>query len=109
MVDRCDDCGKKSLYVLEWWGVNQYGENPEVVLELGSCGNFEHMLNASTIGSNDLDVLDEIYNTKDYAQHPELSRLVNQAFRQKNLDRELYQRGQRLIDNFLTPNQLTLF
>jgi len=62
MTYECDHCGESSSYILEWYGVDQNGNNPEVVLEIGSCGNFEHMLNASTSGSNMLDILDE--NTK---------------------------------------------
>ncbi len=46
MNSKCYVCGKPAKYVIEWYGVNQFGENPEVVDERSTCSNFDHIVQA---------------------------------------------------------------
>jgi hypothetical protein len=41
------NCGVKPTYVIEWYGLNQHMENPEIADERNVCDNFEHILSAS--------------------------------------------------------------
>jgi len=47
LEDKCYICGGKAVYVIEWYGVNQFGENPEVIEERSVCGDFNHIVEAS--------------------------------------------------------------
>lgn len=42
-----DDCEKPLKYIIEWYGLNQLGENPEIVDECNTCDDFEHLVKAS--------------------------------------------------------------
>ena len=46
---RCyvDGCQNPPKYIIEWYGLNQHGENPEVADERASCEKFEHLVNLS--------------------------------------------------------------
>lgn len=46
-TSKCAICEKPSLFVIEWYGVDQYGKNPELVDDRGVCGSFEHLVHAS--------------------------------------------------------------
>lgn len=39
-----EGCQRKSAYGLEWWGLNQHGEDPRVVAERYSCPIPEHLV-----------------------------------------------------------------
>ena len=41
---RCEKCGEEARYLLEWWGLNQHGENPEIADETYVCSNPEHII-----------------------------------------------------------------
>ena len=45
-MDKCEvnGCKSKPVYVLEWYGYNQFGKDPEVVQEIYVCKNFQHMI-----------------------------------------------------------------
>ncbi|MBU0459905.1 MAG: hypothetical protein KJ597_07395 [Nanoarchaeota archaeon] len=47
--NRCyvDGCNKSPRYIIEWYGVNQYGQNPEVADERAVCDQFSHLVNLS--------------------------------------------------------------
>ena len=38
-----EGCKNPVKYCIEWLGVNQYGENPEVVAEVDVCSNISHI------------------------------------------------------------------
>ncbi len=40
----CEECGEEARYLLEWWGLNQHGENPEIADEIYVCSNPEHII-----------------------------------------------------------------
>ena len=42
-----DGCENPPRYVIEWYGLNQHRENPEVVGEATVCKQFEHLVTAS--------------------------------------------------------------
>lgn len=44
--DRCNyrECKSKPVYILEWLGLNQRGEDPLVVSEIYACENMQHIL-----------------------------------------------------------------
>jgi len=46
---RCyvDGCQNPPKYILEWYGVDQNGENPDVADERAACEQFEHLLSLS--------------------------------------------------------------
>ncbi len=44
---KCCICGKPAKYIIEWYGVNQFGKNPEVADEKSVCSNFNHIVQAS--------------------------------------------------------------
>lgn len=48
-MDKCyvDGCQSPPKYVIEWYGVNQDGENPRVVCERPVCERLEHLVESS--------------------------------------------------------------
>ena len=105
-VSRCFICSEKSTYILEWYGLNQYGEKPIVVREIGACSNFRHIVESAKIGYDDFGKMDGIvdYETLD-REHPKLTDLVNEA-NQHGVHEEVLKKAQSLIDMELSPNQL---
>jgi len=49
MAYKCsiENCQNPASYLIEWYGVNQHGENPVVVDERQVCENFDHIVRAS--------------------------------------------------------------
>ena len=69
-------CDNKPIYLIEWYGFNQHGENPLVVDERAVCTEFEHIVLSSfhdRFGGNP----DGIVLISDYEQeHPDLVQQV---------------------------------
>ena len=42
-----DECQNKARYIIEWYGLNQYGKDPEVVDEIAACEQFLHLVSLS--------------------------------------------------------------
>jgi len=49
MGEQCcvEGCINQAQYVIEWYGLNQFGKNPVVADERPVCGDFTHMVHAS--------------------------------------------------------------
>lgn len=47
-TNRCyiERCLQLAQYVIEWYGFNQHGQNPEVADERSVCDNFYHLVEA---------------------------------------------------------------
>lgn len=47
--NRCylDGCQKPPKYIIEWYGLDQHGKNPEVADERAVCEEFEHLVKLS--------------------------------------------------------------
>jgi len=70
-------CAEKPFYCLEWWGLNQHGENPLVVFERYSCAM--HLLN-SAIHECYGGYPDEIQDAVTLTPKPRLLAVIKKAF-----------------------------
>ena len=42
-MEKCNYCGCDAGYVVEYWGLNQFGENPVVMEEIPVCSDPSHI------------------------------------------------------------------
>jgi hypothetical protein len=47
MICEYMDCKSNAIYNIEWWGLNQHGKNPEIIVQRYSCSIPRHLLNLS--------------------------------------------------------------
>ena len=47
MICDYEGCWDKAKYCIEWWGLNQHGENPIVADECYVCSNPKHLIELS--------------------------------------------------------------
>ena len=112
--NECCICGKSGVFVLEWYGLNQNGEKPEVVAELGACRSFRHMIE---IIQGDLNLYSDspngVVDTKTLdIEHPSLTKLLDEAMKFRGNSRaidEICRQGQEIIDKVPIPRQLMLW
>ena len=48
-MDKCyiEGCNRPATYMIEWYGVNQHGEDPHVADERPVCDDINHIVSAS--------------------------------------------------------------
>ena len=63
-------CGKKAVYCFEWYGVNQFGEDPEIVGERNVCSDRNHLLRGSE--HDDYGFAESIIDIETYEELPSL-------------------------------------
>ena len=73
-----EGCLSEPAYCIEWFGLNQHGKNPIVVMERYSCDNSRHLI-ASSQNNVFGGYPDEIQNTTHYEAKPKLLTAVKMA------------------------------
>jgi len=115
---KCLICKRKSQYTLEWYGVDQNGENPEVAGEREVCGRFRHIVEIVEGSENPYgDTPNGIVKNRTGEEQPELLEVLEQAIRirengtRRNSRRliELYRQGQGVIEGKQLPEQQTFW
>ncbi len=76
------ECNNQPDYCVEWWGLNQHGKDPMVVLERYSCRDPHHLIRVS---HNDIfgGYPDEIQDASTYHALPKLLSAVRSAMDRK--------------------------
>jgi hypothetical protein len=103
MICDFDGCTTKARYCIEWWGLDQYGENPVVADERSSCGDPEHLIALSQHNEYG-GYPDEIHNANTGDVKHRLLELVNAAI-DDTLDKETIE---RLVEFGDSPRQQLL-
>ena len=74
----CGFCGMNSHYVFEWHSLNQFGEDPRVIHEVGVCCYFGHMLDVGF--DSEYGIADALVSVRDYnKEYPHVIKAVNLA------------------------------
>jgi hypothetical protein len=104
-----EGCKNKDVYCVEWWGLNQFGKDPEIVHEVYSCANPKHLIALSGPEEYDGSLPDNIYNVNTDKGKPRLLAIVTNA-----LEGKLDHQTKRAIDHLTSivnspKGQPTLF
>jgi hypothetical protein len=78
MICDYEGCWDRAKYCIEWWGLNQYGENPIVADECYACSNPSHLIELSQHKAYG-GYPDEIHSVENYEVKPKLLSLVKKA------------------------------
>lgn len=98
-TSRCYICENPALFVVEWYGVDQKGENPELVEDRGVCGRFEHLVHASKNDYYDGPPDAIFLKDSDDDEQPELLKIIIGVLNPENTKQALENavRGEELI------------
>jgi len=110
--DICGYCKRRSKFSVEWYGLNQYGENPEIIADVSSCRNFRHMVAVSSEICNYLGNPDAVVDYKEDFEYSSLITVLIKALNSKpgsELD-DICEQGQDLINSTVpVEGQVMLF
>ena len=84
---QCIICGDDYRFILEWYGVNQHGKNPELVDESHVCGEFRHIFEASH--HDDYGGIPDRIIDLEHTEHPRILEFVEGAMAAKKISQGL--------------------
>ena len=80
-------CNNPLQHIIEWHGLNQYGENPEIVDERYVCEEIEHLVQVSRHA--DFGFPDAVLDYKTEKEKPELLKRITEILDQDNPKNQL--------------------